>query len=194
MAPQCLDDPATILQQSVCLAAISKDLKGVFGPPHAAVHQCTQPACRTMKIQQVLKFDVPGAGSPCDSPLARNLGGTLVIERLITACNVDGTHRGFHAGDFVWSGVGGVTAHGRISGMTNEGTHRLPVFTDCQKCDARGVMEGRLCGAITAPNVPELNGAHVVAAYRIKFEPTANGPNGDTHATLEGVIISSCHP
>jgi hypothetical protein len=194
MATQCLDDPSTILQQSVCLAAVSKDLKGKFSTPHAQVHQCQQPLCKTMKITQSLKFDVPGAGSHCDSPLAHQLGGTLVIDRLVTACDQDGTHRGFHAGDFVWTGVGGVKATGRISGMTNEGTHRLPHFADCQKCDTRGVMEGRLCGEITAPNSPALNGAHVVAAYRIKFEPTANGPNGDTQATLEGVIISSCHP
>ena len=97
-----------------------------------------------------------------------------------------------HAGDFVWTGVAGVTVNGRLSGMTNEGTHRQPAFNGCQRCDQRGVMEGLLCGQIAAPANDDLNGAQIAASYRITFDPTANGRAGATQGTLEGMIITPC--
>ena len=64
-----------------------------------------------------------------------------------------------------------------MSGVTNAGTHRLPAFKDCQKCDDRGVMEGRICGQIVSPNNPALNGCQVMAAYRIRFDSSAHRGN-----------------
>jgi len=191
MATPCFDDPGSILQQSLCLSALSKDLKGNFGTPHATPHQCNAPSCKTLKVVQTLKLDV-NAHAPCDSHLGSLLNGTITIERLVTAYDQDGGHRGVHAGDFVWAAGGGATVNGRISGMTNEGTHRPPAFQQCQTCEARGVMEGRLCGDIVAPNNPSLNGCHVMAAYRIKFDPGSNGANGACTGTLEGSTLCKC--
>ena len=76
--------------------------------------------------------------------------------------------------------------------MTNVGTHRAPVFKECQSCDDIGVMEGRLCGQIASTSHPALNGCQVMADYRIKFDPGVAGGQGAVRGTLEGVIICSC--
>jgi hypothetical protein len=187
---KCFDDPAAIFEKEYCLSAVSKNLHGEFGPAHPKPHQCHKPECKTLRVTQVLRVAV--SPEHCDSPLAKDLNGTLVVERLASAFDQDGTHRGIHAGDFVWTGAAGVSVKGRLSGMTNEGTHRPPAFSECQRCDQRGVMEGLLCGQIEAPNVPDLNGAQITASYRIKFEPAANGPAGGALGTLEGAIITPC--
>jgi len=62
MATPCFDDPGSILQQSLCLSALSKDLKGSFGAPHATPHECHAPACKTLKVVQTLKL-APDGGS-----------------------------------------------------------------------------------------------------------------------------------
>jgi len=186
---KCFDDPAAILEKEYCLNAVSKNLRGEFGQPHPKKHECRKPECRTLRVVQVLKVEV--TPEHCDSPLAKNLNGALVVERLVSAFDQDGTHRGIHAGDFVWKGVN-LAVKGRLSGMTNEGTHRAPAFNDCQRCEQRGVMEGLLCGLIEAPGVDDLNGAQITASYRIKFDPTANGPAGAALGTLEGMIITPC--
>jgi hypothetical protein len=188
---KCFDDPAAVFEKDYCLSAVSKNLRGEFGAPHPKRHECRKPECKTLRATQVLKVAV-SPEQHCDSPLARNLNGTLVVERLASAFDQDGNHRGIHAGEFVWTGVPGVTVKGRISGMTNEGTHRPPAFTECQRCDQRGVMEGLLCGQIDAPAIDDLNGAQITASYRIKFDPTANGPAGGALGTLEGMIITPC--
>jgi hypothetical protein len=110
----------------------------------------------------------------------------------VSVFDQDGLHRGFHAGDFVWQGVPGLQVVGRISGVTNVGTHRAPAFKDCQKCDDKGVMEGRLCGQIASTSNVALNGCQVIAAYRINFDPGAAGGQGAVRGTLEGMIICSC--
>ena len=187
---RCFDDPAAVFEKEYCLSAVSKNLRGEFGQPHPKPHACKKPECKTLRVTQVLKVEV--TPERCDSPLAKNLNGTLVVERFVSAFDQDGNHRGIHAGDFVWTGVAGVAVKGRLSGMTNEGTHRAPAFNDCQRCDQHGVMEGLLCGQIDAPNVDDLNGAQITASYRIKFDPTANGPAGAVLGTLEGMIVTPC--
>jgi hypothetical protein len=187
----CLDDPGTILQKEWCLSALSKDLSGTLALAGSKSHQCHKPPCNTLKTTHQLKLKTVGH-QPCDSPTAKFLDGQLAVDRLISVFDQDGLHRGFHAGDFVWQGVAGLQVNGRISGVTNVGTHRLPALTDCQKCDARGVMEGRLCGQIASTSHPELNGCQVIADYRIKFDPGTTGGQGAVLATLEGVIICSC--
>ena len=187
---KCFDDPAAIFDKEYCLSAVSKNLRGEFGHPNPKPHECRKPECKTLRVTQALKVAV--TPDHCDSPLARNLNGTLVVERLASAFDKDGNHRGIHAGDFVWTGVNQVVVKGRLSGMTNEGTHRAPAFTECQRCDQHGVMEGLLCGVVEAPAVDDLNGAQITASYRIKFDPTANGPAGGAQGTLEGMIITPC--
>jgi hypothetical protein len=191
MPTQCLDDPATILQKEWCLSALSKDLTGDLKLGDSKAHQCHTPPCKTLKTVHVLKLKVVGH-APCDSAPAKALDGALTVDRLVTVFDQDGQHRGFHAGDFTWSGAGGLQVTGRMSGVTNAGTHRLPAFKDCQKCDDRGVMEGRICGQIVSPNNPPLNGCQVMAAYRIRFDTSATGGTGAVSGTLEGVIICSC--
>ena len=132
------------------------------------------------------------AHQPCDSHAAAALNGTLVVEKLVTVFDRDGMRRGLHAGDFAWTGAAGLTVTGRLSGVTNVGTHRLPAFTDCQKCDEKGVMEGRLCGRIQSATHAQLNGCQVTAAYRIRSDPSATGGQGAVRATVEGVILCSC--
>jgi len=189
---QCFDDPGTILQQPICLSIISKDTRGTLSLNVSQPHACTLPPCRTLKTVHTLKL-TPTPHPPCDSHAAQPFGGTFVVERLVTAFDQDGMHRGFHAGDFVWTATPAIQVNGRMSGMTNEGTHRAPAFADCQTCDVRGVMEGRLCGKITAPNVPALNGCQLMAAYRFRFEPSTAGGTGAVTGVIEGVIICQCH-
>jgi hypothetical protein len=187
----CLDDPGTILQKDWCVSALSKDLSGTLHLGETKPHQCTKPVCKTLKTVHQLTVKV-ATHAPCDSKAGTLLDGTLVVERLVTVFDQDGTHRGLHAGDFTWHGTAGITVAGRMSGVTNVGSHRAPAFTECQKCDDKGVMEGRLCGQITSPNTPALNGCQVVADYRIKFDPGATGGQGAIRGTLEGVIVCSC--
>jgi hypothetical protein len=187
----CLDDPATILQKEWCVSALSKDLTGTLHLADSKPHQCAKPPCKTLKTVHQLTVKVV-AHAPCDSKPSSLLDGTLVVERLVTVFDTDGTHRGLHAGDFVWTGTPGIQVTGRMSGVTNVGSHRAPAFTDCQKCDDKGVMEGRLCGQIASPNNPALNGCQVVADYRIKFDPATAGGQGAIRGTLEGVIVCSC--
>ena len=150
MATQCLDDPATILQKEWCVSALSKDLSGTLTLVDSKTHQCHTPTCKTLKTVHTVKVTVV-AHAPCDSQAAHALDGDLGVGKLITAFDQDGTHRGVHAGDFVWHGAAGIQVTGRMSGVTNVGSHRPPAFPACQKCDDRGVMEGRLCGQIVEP-------------------------------------------
>jgi hypothetical protein len=192
MPTQCLDDPGTILQKEWCLSALSKDLRGTLNLTDSKSHQCHTPSCKTVKTVQVLKVKAD-SHPPCDSHAGKLLDGTIVVERLVTVFDQDGMHRGFHAGDFIWQGGAGIQVTGRMSGVTNVGTHRAPAFNDCQKCDEKGVMEGRLCGQIASTSNPTLNGCQVMADYRIKFDPGATGGQGAVRGTLEGVIVCSCH-
>ena len=62
-------------------------------------HECKQPPCRTLKTVHTLKL-TPTPHPPCDSHAAQPFGGALVVERLVTAFDQDGMHRGFRAADF----------------------------------------------------------------------------------------------
>jgi hypothetical protein len=193
MAPgfTCIDDPSTLLQKQWCLSALSKDWRGELRLSDSKPHQCHTPACKTLKTVHQLKVKSV-AHPPCDAHAAASLDGELVVDRLVTVFDQDGMRRGLHAGDFVWNGVAGLKVTGRLSGITNVGTHRAPAFNDCQKCDERGVMEGRLCGRIETTGHAALNGCQVSAAYRIRFDPSATGGQGAVRGTLEGVILCSC--
>jgi hypothetical protein len=186
---KCLDDPPVILKQKMCLNAVSKNMKGELEPHVKNEQKCEKPKCLTLKTGHSLKLAV--SPHKCDSKLGKLLDGVITVERLISAFEQDGSHRGFHAGDFTWKGSKFV-AVGRMSGMTNEGTHRKPIFADCQQCDERGVMEGRICGQITETGIEELKGCQIFGAYRIRFDPTQEGGKGSVAGVIEGVLICSC--
>ncbi len=187
---QCFDDPKTIFEKEFCVSAVSKDLRGALKLGNSKEHKCSQPVCKTLRTVHSLKVKV--VATLCDSPTARPLNGTLTVE-LVTAFDSDGNHRGFHAGDFTWTGVGGLKITGRMSGVTNEGSHRLPIKA-CQKCGDIGIMEGRLCGAVVNPGNSRLRGCQIIAAYRIKFDPSIGGGSGAVLGTLEGVAVCPCTP
>ncbi len=190
MPAQCLDDPGTILEKNSCLNAISKDLRGEFELVSATKHTCRLPECQTLKTVHKLVM-APHVHEPCDSPLAAPLAGKITVARLVTAFINNEKGRGFHAGDFDWVAPG-LHVQGRMSGVTNAGTHRASVFKDCQRCDEIGVMEGRLCGQVVESHDTHLNQCQIVAAYRIKFEPADGGHMKFVGATLEGIISCLC--
>lgn len=192
-ASACLDEPGLILSQKMCLSALSKNIKGGLTQTVKQLQACAQPPCKTLKTVHALKVEVM-SNPPCDTPHGAKLNGVLRVDRLVTAYFMDGSHRGFHAGDFIWQAPGGVQAVGRMSGTTNNGTHRAPVFQPaCQKCDTPGVMEGRICGEITQSQIPELKGCQIVGSYRIRFDPSVSGGGNQTiTGVIEGVVICSC--
>src|SRR3954447_23815606 len=103
----CLDDPGTILQKDWCVSALSKDLSGTLHLADSKPHQCTKPACKTLKTVHQVTIKVV-AHPPCDSKAGGLLDGTLVVERFVTVFDQDGSRRGLHVGDFTWHGSAGI--------------------------------------------------------------------------------------
>lgn len=187
--PGCLDEPPVLLKERLCVHNVSKDVRGELDLNVSQIEKCLTPECRTLKTVHGLKVDV--GGHDCDSSLGKLLDGTLVVDRLVTAFEEDGLHRGVHAGDFRWESKGALI-HGRMSGITNAGTHRAPVFEPCERCDERGVLTGRLCGEVVEAQVGELRECKVVAIYKIRFDPSEKGGSGGVYGTLEGMVICPC--
>ena len=190
MEDHCLDDPIAIFETRMCLNALSKNARGHFSHPDSDVQECGKPKCETLKTIQMLEMEVKGW--KCDSKLGSLFDGSIVVERFVGAYeDGDGNRRGIQSGDFRWTGSG-VVAEGRLSGVTNAGTHRRPVFDDCQPCDAHGYMEGRFCGVVVDTKVPELEGCHLLGTYRFRFDPTSGGPDGGMEGTFEGELLCPC--
>jgi hypothetical protein len=185
----CLEDPPQLWKQRVCLEAVSKNLRGDLRLLDRERQECGD-RCLTLKTDHMLKLEV-STHERCDSDVGRQLDGTLFVRRLITAL-ADGRPegRGLHTGAFRWVGAG-VLVEGRMSGMTNVGTHRAPPFAECQVCDERGYMEGRLCGRILRSGDERLVGCTVTAAYRLRFDPGEAG-DSSVEGTLEGLVVCAC--
>ena len=79
-----------------------------------------------------------------------------------------------------------------MSGMTNVGTHRQPVFDPCQECHDPGYMEGRLCGRIVKADDQRLLGCQVVGAYRFRFDPSEGFQDTGIRGSLEGAVVCTC--
>ncbi len=189
----CLDDPAALLEQRVCIHNVSKDARGTLELNAKEPEACGTPECVTLKT--VHRFKVELRRHECDSKSGALLDGTLVVERLVTAFERDGLQRGVHAGDFDWFIDGGGLIRGRISGITNAGTHRAPVFKPCERCHEPGVLIGRLCGEIeqAPPGADYLQRAKVVATYKVQFKASdQGGDDPDIQGTVEGVVIVPC--
>jgi hypothetical protein len=188
----CREGSRDIRKRAICLSALSKNLKGELRPLHHERERCAKLRCITLKTIHFVRCRVT-TNKPCDSRSGQLLDGDLTIENLVSAFEGgDGTRRGIHQGEFVWKGRG-LVAFGTLSGITNAGTHRKPIFEPCQTCDAKGFMEGRFCGTIRQSDRPQLLGCQVIGTYRFEFKPTrTEGGQGGIRGTMEGEIVCPC--
>jgi hypothetical protein len=187
--PICPDDPATNWKNKVCVTPTSKNMKGKLVLFEKREEKCEKPECVTFKTRHSISLKLT-SHQPCESKVGKLLNNATIGGSLITVFHRDGQGRGFHTANISSSGTN-IKGIGRISGMTNVGTHRKPVFDDCQPCDARGVMEGRICIKIGS-NDPELKGCQLFGTYRIRFDPAPTGISSALEGVLEGVIICPC--
>jgi hypothetical protein len=196
----CKDSPTYILDQPMCLFPLSKetDQEGLGELRLVLADQETcDDNCRTLKT--IHELDLPLQSSNvdrCDSPRAEPLNGRLHVCDLTHAL-ADGAfdHRGFHGGTFTWLGQR-LLATGTLSGITNAGTHRKPVFDPaCQDCHQPTFMEGRFCGVIRrAASDPALIGCQVFGTYRLQFEGSLRERSTPIRGVLEGLVVCECQP
>lgn len=185
----CYQDPERLLATNLCLHRLSKNVEGHLHPAGARSEECPDRGCRSLKTGHRLSLKV-GTHQTCDSEEALALSGELEVVDLVSAfVDGEGIQRAVHTGRFHWYGA--VLATGVWSGVTNVGTHREPAFKDCQACDERGVMEGRLCGVVHTKDSP-LAGWRIVAVYRIAFPPSEQGGEGPVTGTIEGLLLGEC--
>jgi hypothetical protein len=188
----CDGRPAELVRAVLCLDELSKDVRGELMILDSEDHVCRELDCKTLAVEHLLRVEV--SSHQCDSELGKQFDGRLT-SRDLTTVFVDGSgmRRGMHTATFSWRTAVGIV-QGRLSGMTNEGTHREPAFRGCQECGERGVMEGRLCGRLVRAADPALAGAQVTAAYRFAFEPSDKGGEGSLQGTVEGLVVRNCAP
>jgi len=186
----CDGTPAELLMSELCLDELSKDVRGDLHLVESRRHECREDDCLTLTVEHLLRLEL--TSHACDSALGALLNGRLQSKDLVSVFTAgSGNSRGMHTGTFVWQSAAAWIS-GRLSGMTNEGTHREPAFSACQQCDERGVMEGRLCGKIVRTADRRLTGAQVFAAYRLRFDPGEDGGQGAVTGTIEGLVVRTC--
>ncbi len=140
----CTGRPAEPTRAVLCLDELSKDVEGDLVVVDANPHECRELECVTLTVEHLLRVRI--VSHRCDSGLGSRFDGKLLSRDLTTVFAAgSGLRRDLHSGTFLWRTAAG-DVQGRLSGMTNEGTHREPAFTGCQECAELGVMEGRLCG------------------------------------------------
>jgi hypothetical protein len=191
---RCADQSADILNREFCLSGVSKNAEGKLQLIHHQPETCAKLDCVTLKVEQVLTLEVKSEPH-CDSAQGKLFDGAIRVSNLAQAFeNGDGLRRGFHGGDFRWLGQAGLLAVGTLSGMTNAGVLRAPVFQPaCEACDQRGVMLGRFCGVVRrAPEEPALLGSQLFGVYRLQFDPAQEGGQGALRGTFEGVLERPC--
>jgi hypothetical protein len=188
----CREGSRDILEREICLSALSKNLEGELRPLQAERERCPRLRCLTLKTIHFVHLRA-STNRPCDSRSGQLLDGDLSVRNLVSAFEAgDGTRRGIHQGDFIWRGKG-LVAIGTLSGITNAGTHRAPIFKPCQTCDAKGFMEGRFCGTIRRSERRQLLGCQLIGTYRFEFKPSrGEGGQGGIRGTLEGEIVCAC--
>jgi hypothetical protein len=179
-----------LLDRIVCLSDLSKNLKGELRLVESEREVCRKLDCKTLEAVHQLELEV--SSHDCDSRAGQLLDGRLGSVQLVHKFkDGDGNNRGVHEGPFRWRAPD-ILAIGRMTGVTNVGTHRRPVFDDCQRCDERGVMEGMLLGSIVRAKNKRLLGCELRAAYRLRFDPSQDGGSGGVQGTLEGAIVCDC--
>jgi hypothetical protein len=153
--------------------------------------QCRALECVTVLAATKARLEVKP--HDCDSKLSNVLDGELELADFVHVWDSKTSEHGFHSARFRWKGRDAVFA-GELSGMTNAGTHRLPIFKACERCRIRGVDEGRLCGTVEKTEVKELEGAQVFGIYRLKYAPAAGSqlPGGRLAGSFEGLLVRPC--
>ena len=127
----CTAGPGDLVAAELCLDELSKDLEGELVLVESERAQCEELDCRTLVVEQQIRAKV--WSHDCDSELGKLFDGLLAVRDLTTIyAHGSGTHRGFHAGTFLWRASVGIV-QGQLRGMTNEGTHRKPAFDGCQE-------------------------------------------------------------
>jgi len=194
---RCLDSCAYILDNTFCLYDISKDIReGSLRPALLDRELCPDRRCETFKTIHQLELELhPG---PCDSEQSLPHNGRLYscdLTHALKPRNGTPEGRGFHGGTFTWADQG-FLATGTLSGITNVGTHRGPIFDPaCQLCDEIRFMEGRFCGIIRRSADRGLVGCQVFGAYRLQFAQELTAPrNGVRGGVLEGLTVCECRP
>ncbi len=173
-----------IYKDRYCLTPTSKNTTGELKVVKQKRTKCRKPRCATLKVRYRLGLRL-STHQQCDK--VPDLDGSLRA-RLDMATQTDGHGRGFHEGRFQWNSNAG-NIEGRMRGITNAGTHRLPPLSDCDLCNERGHMEGQLLGRfVTGPN----KGCRVRASYVINYDPGVGGQDTGVWGTLEGVVVCRC--
>ena len=186
-----LDDAPKLWNQRMCLEPVSKNLRGELHLLKNERQECETPPCVTLKTDHALKLEI-FSHDPCDSEVGQRLDGVFVVRELVHAFNEPTAEsRGIHTGAFTWS-TGSIEIVGEMSGMTNVGTHREPVFDPCQECHDPGYMEGRLCGRIVKAEDKRLVGCLVTAVYRLRFDHSVEFQDTAVQGTLEGAVVCPC--
>lgn len=177
-----------MLRQQVCLTPLSRNLEGELGRPDNEIRKCRRRDCATLVGAQSLILKLADA-TDCDQLPA--LDGAVEVRDLVHVFDATGSDRGIHSGDFRWESSIGLIM-GRLSGITNAGTHRPPVFAECQRC-RDSVMEGQFQGVVCRPKSPEFTDCQLFGAYRLQIDAGREGlPAQGVRGTLEGVLITSC--
>jgi hypothetical protein len=177
-----------LIDRAYCLTNVSKNFEGDLRPVDVEPRRC-ESGCETLVVEQHLVAEI--AGHDCDGNIGRLLDGRLVVELIHVFTDGKPDQRAVHAGKFRWLAAAGQIA-GELNGLTNAGTHRPPAFGECQTCDERGVMEGRLWGRFRRVNEPIFANALMEASYRIRFDPTGEGGQGRVVGTIEGSLVTPC--
>jgi hypothetical protein len=171
--------------ERICMWVVSKDLRGEFTFTNLEDQECRRTSCMTHKGQLILKVRVM-PHFPCDAVASRAFDGDIKSE-LVFAYIENGYGRGYHLGRLEWYGS---TSHlmGRMSGVTNAGTHRNPL-APYESCDRRGHIEGRLDAVVVDGDHKD---CRVIATYVIDFDPSLKAAGSGLLGTLEGVLICPC--
>jgi hypothetical protein len=172
-------------KERICMWAVSKDLKGEFAVAEQEEQKCRRPGCMTLKARVRFKVQVTPHG-PCDARASRAFDGTIEGELLFAHID-SGEGRGYHLGRFEWAGADSALI-GRMSGVTNAGTHRSPA-APCEPCDQRGHMEGRLDAIVVDGKYQR---CRVLATYVINYDTSYKAQDTAIIGTLEGVLICPC--
>ncbi|MET0522698.1 MAG: hypothetical protein ABW156_12130 [Jiangellaceae bacterium] len=188
----CPDDPKLMLEQQMCVSPMSKTAKGRITDPEPERRECADPPCLSLTTRQQLELRLEPF--ECDErELSRLLlNGVIRVTDLVHVFDGSGDGRGFHSGDFRWE-AGRILIFGRMSGITNAGTHHDPVMK-CQECKDPGFLQGRLCGSIARAEDPALRGAQIFGNYALRVERVDGDgiPGQGVLGTFEGVLVRGC--
>jgi hypothetical protein len=188
----CPDDPRLMLEQQMCVAPVSKVLKGRISDAEPERRECEDPRCLSLVTRQTLELGLEPF--ECDDPDVSRplLNGVIRVVDLVHVFDRSGDGRAFHSGDFRWES-GRTLIFGRLSGITNAGTHHEPVM-DCQRCNDPGFLQGQLCGSIARAEDQTLRGAQIFANYALRVDRVAGDgiPEQEVRGTIEGVLVRGC--